>query len=86
MTQERSDFAQVLEKFLNYAKEDGDTLSFTLAHATDEPVEISFVEETKYELSQSAVIIREYNEDEEGKSFFITYLMRLEDICYCQVV
>lgn len=86
MTTNLPDFAQALEKVINYAREEGDTLNFTLAHATDEPLEISFVDKTKYELTQTTLIIREYTELEDGKSYFITYLLRLNDIIYCQVI
>lgn len=86
MTEISPDFAQALEKLLNYAKEDGDSLSFTLAHESSEPIEIIFVEETTFEISESTLLIREYNEHKAGKSYYITYLIRLEQILYCQVI
>lgn len=86
MIDNSSDFAQALEKVINYAKEEGDTLSFTFAHNPEEPLEFSFVEETNYELTQTTIIIREYNELEGKDPYFITYLMRLDDIKYVQVI
>jgi len=86
MTQERPEFVFMLEKVLKLAIEEEDCLSFTLAHNTDDPVEITFSKESSYELGQDCILIREYNKLEDKDPYFISYLLRLNDIIYCQVI
>lgn len=63
-----------------------DCLSFTVKYNPNEPIEISFQKGTTYELENTILLVKEYNELEDKDPYFINYLVRLEEILFCQVV